>query len=121
MRRVVQKGNGGEEGCGAACVAMIAGVTYDEARSRLPAHCDTRGTTSEELRAALQTFSIETEKLQPIGRADHTNFPFDAVLRGKLDEEDEHWAVWEAERGRVLDPYKPGGEFRCTSFIKVVR
>ena len=121
MRLVTQKGDDGEEGCGAACVAMIAGVTYDEARARLPAHCDTRGTTSEELRAALLTSGIETEERRPIGSADHTSFDFDAVLRGKLDKKHEHWAVWEAKRVRVLDPYKPGGAFRCTSYVKVNR
>ena len=121
MRLVTQKGNDGEEGCGAACVAMIAGVTYDEARSRLPAHCDARGTTSEELRTAIQSFGIETDGLRRIASADYTSFAFDAVLRGKMDEEDEHWVVWEANRKRVLDPYEPGGAFRCTSYVKVNR
>ncbi|WP_237482708.1 cysteine peptidase family C39 domain-containing protein [Lichenibacterium dinghuense] len=117
MRLVTQKH---ENDCGAACVAIIAGVSLNEAKGRLPAHCEIRGTSSQELRTALLTFGVDTDELKRIGSADYTSFAFDAVLRGKLDDDD-HWVVWEAKRKRVLDPYKPGGEFRCTSYVKVNR
>ena len=100
---------------------MIAGVGLDGAKERLPVHCETRGTSSQELRAALLTFGVEAEELRPIRSLDFEAFAFDAVLRGKLDEEDEHWVVWEAKRKRVLEPYQPGGTFRCTSYVKVNR
>ena len=54
-----------------------------------------------------------------IRQLNYPSFRFNAVLRGKLGGE-WHWAVWDADRRKLLDPYKPGGKFRCTSFIKVV-
>ena len=78
-----------------------------------------RGTYSHELRKQLEYYEIQTEPRKPIRRLNYQSFRFNAVLRGKLGGE-WHWTVWDADRGKLLDPYKPGGRFRCTSFIKVV-
>ena len=115
MRRVYQSGG---EGCGIACVAMLAETTYAAAKLRVP-HWEERGTYSHELRKQLEYYEIQTEPRKPIRRLNYQSFGFNAVLHGKLGPE-WHWAVWDAERGKLLDPYKPGGRFRCTSFIKVV-
>ena len=115
MRRVFQSGG---EGCGIACVAMLAGTTYAAAKRRVP-HWEDRGTYSDELRKELEYYEIQTEPRKPIRRLNYQSFRFNAVLHGKLGGE-WHWAVWDADRGKLLDPYKPGGRFRCTSFIKVV-
>jgi hypothetical protein len=115
MRRVFQ--NGGE-GCGIACVAMLAGTTYAAAKRRVP-HWEGRGTYAHELRRELEHYKIKTERPMPIRRLDYASFRFNAVLHGKHGAE-WHWAVWDADRGKLLDPYKPGGRFRCTFFIKVV-
>jgi hypothetical protein len=115
MRRVYQSGG---EGCGIACVAMLAETTYAAAKRRVP-HWEDRGTYSRELRNELDYYEIQTEPRKPIRQLNYQSFRFNAVLRGKL-RGDWHWAVWDADRRKLLDPYKPGGRFRCTSFIKVV-
>ena len=115
MRRVYQSGG---EGCGIACVAMLAETTYAAAKRRVP-HWEGRGTYAHELRRELEHYKIKTERPMPIRRLDYASFRFNAVLHGKHGAE-WHWAVWDADRGKLLDPYKPGGRFRCTFFIKVV-
>ena len=115
MRRVCQSGG---EGCGIAWVAMLAGITYAAAKRRVP-HWEERGTYSHELRKQLEYYEIQTEPRKPIRRLNYKSFGFNAVLRVKLGGE-WHWAVWDADRGKLLNPYKPGGRFRCTSFIRVV-
>ena len=115
MRRVYQSG---KEGCGIACVAMLAGTTYAAAKQRVP-HWEDRGTYTDELRKELEYYEIQTEPRKPIRGLNYQSFRFNAVLRGKLGGE-WHWAVWDADRRKLLDPYTPGGRFRCTSFIKVV-
>ncbi len=119
MRRVLQNG---EEECGTACVAMLAGVTLVEARERFTARCQTEGATISELRAAAQSFGVETDPRRAIrGRAVET-FDFDAVLRGTLDGE-AHWCVWDAKQRKRLDPYKGAEayEWVCRSYLKVTR
>jgi hypothetical protein len=115
MRRVFQSGG---EGCGIACVAMLAETTYAAAKVRVP-DWEARGTYSHELRKELRYRGIQTEALKPIRRLNFESFRFNAVLRGKLGGE-WHWAVWDADRRKLLDPYKLEGKLRCTSFIKVV-
>ena len=68
------------------------------------------GTYSDELRKELEYYEIQTEPRKPIRRLNYQCFMFDAVLHGKLGRE-WHWAVWDAERGKLLDPYKPEASF----------
>jgi hypothetical protein len=96
---------------------MLAGITYAAAKRRVP-HWEDRGTYSHELRKELEYFEIQTEPRKLIRRLNYASFRFNAVLHGKLGGE-WHWAVWDADRRKLLDPCKPGGRFRCTSFIKV--
>lgn len=117
MKRVAQEN---ENDCAAACVAMLAGVTLDGAKTLLPARCEAYGTFTKHLRDALLVYGLETDALRSIGNRDFADFSFDAALRGWL-EDDWHWVVWDAKRKKVLDPYEPGYVFRCTSFVKVTR
>lgn len=119
MRRVFQNG---EEECGTACVAMLAGVTLSEARERFPTRCQTEGATIAELRAAALSFGVETDGRRPILNRDVEAFDFDAVLRGTLDGE-AHWCVWDAKQRKRLDPYKGAEEYKwvCRSYLKVTR
>ena len=105
------------EGCGIACVAMLAETTYAAAKRRVP-DWEGRGTYAHELRKELEHYKIRTEPPKRIRRLDYESFGFNAVLHGKHGAE-WHWAVWDAGRGQLLDPYRSGGKFRRTSFIKV--
>ena len=117
MERVIQNG---EEECGTACVAMLAGVTLNEARGRFPARCQTEGATIAELRAAALSFGIETDGRRPILKRKFEAFDFDAVLLGTLDG-DPHWCVWDAEERKRLDPYDGAEAYAwvCRSYLKV--
>lgn len=119
MRRVFQNG---EEECGAACVAMLAGVTLAEAREHFPAPCQTKGATIAELRAAALSFGVETDARRPILNRNFKEFDFDAVLLGTLGG-DPHWSVWYAKDRKRLDPYKEAGkwEWICRSYLKVTK
>ena len=70
MRRVYQSGG---EGCGIACVAMLAETTYAAAKRRVP-HWEDRGTYSDELRKELEYYEIQTEPRKPIRRLNYAIF-----------------------------------------------
>jgi ABC-type bacteriocin/lantibiotic exporter with double-glycine peptidase domain len=110
-----------EEGCGIACVAMVAGTTYRKAKDRLPKSWEIKGTTKKQMLKGLQSYAIATGKPKRIDtKDDYKQFEFDAVLHGFLDNE-LHWTVWDSKRGKLLDPYRPKLKFRCTSFIRIER
>jgi hypothetical protein len=119
MRLVHQKG---EDGCGIACVAMLAGTNYKKAKSTLPKYWEPEGTTKKQMLRGLHLYGIATREPQPIGNRDYEEFKFDAALLGYLGPE-MHWTVWDAEREKLLDPYRPRQgdrlKFRCTSFIRI--
>ena len=117
MRRTQQKG---EDGCGIACVAMLAGTTYKKAKDKLPDFWETKGTTKKQMRYGLRhCYGIKTTKPKPIGSKNYERFKFDAVLHGYLGGE-LHWTIWDSEGEKLLDPYRPQLKFRCTSFIRII-
>src|SRR5664280_55105 len=117
MRRVRQKG---EEGCGIACVAMVARTTYKKAKEKLGGYWESEGTTKKQMLKGLRCYGIIPSKPTPIARKDYEEFKFDAVLLGYLQGK-MHWTVWDSKRETLLDPYRSQREarlrFRCTSFI----
>jgi hypothetical protein len=117
MRRIRQRG---EDGCGIACVAMVADITYACAKERMPGQ-EVNGTSSSQLRAALKSCGFKTRRLKPIRGLDYKSFKFNAVLQGFLEGDHElHLVVWDSKRKRILDPYEPSMEFRCTSFVQIL-
>ncbi len=103
---------------------MIAGISYKEAKAKMPDECERNGTTSAQLRAALTAFGISTSEKRSLRGKDFHSFSCDAVLHGWAEDE-WHWVVWESKRQRVLDPYEPPlGDppliFECKSFIKIL-
>jgi hypothetical protein len=115
MRLVHQKG---EDGCGIACVAMVADTTYKTAKDKLPKYWESEGTTKKQMLRGLHRHGIVTSKPKPIGGKEYENFKFDGVLLGYLDNE-MHWSVWDSNREELLDPYRSRLKFRCTSFIRI--
>ncbi len=121
IKFVPQRGHG----CGIACVAMLAGVSYDEAKTAFPPDPDreAQGTSAKDVMEALARFGIRAEALKPSAREAYLSFESDAVLRGEIKEPGEnndwHWVVWDGERRKILDPYRPKHEFRCTSFLRI--
>jgi hypothetical protein len=108
MKRISQLD---EDGCGVACVAMIAGVSYHEARKRMFGDQNVTVTRTRELREALRDFGIAcTGKLIPSTRRRHyKKLEQDAILKVKSlrsGKKDWHWMVWDNRRKRALDPEK---------------
>lgn len=108
MRRIVQID---DNGCGAACVAIIAGITYRQAVERLGSL--ENPTSDGQIRAALHSFGITLG-----GRIDtllqtFDDLKVDGLLEAEICEAPDrqgkswvHWMVWDAEVQAVIDPTK---------------
>lgn len=124
MKRVVQVD---DEGCGIACVAMLADTSYKKVRNRIFGKRCVVPTDTKSIRKALRKFGIASAKnLIRSTRAQHyTNLQQDALLRVKLPKRDApnwHWIVWDARRQRFLDPdADPYVNPPVTSFLTINR
>lgn len=105
MRRVVQENN---SDCGVACVAMLAGVEYDEAYKAVYGKGRKGLTSSGKLRAALTKLGrppVEGRMVSK-GRTTLKSLPHDALLKVQpLTCSTKHWVVWDKKRQKKLDPY----------------
>ena len=107
-------------GCGIACVAMIANVPYSKAAEKMPTTCSSDGTTVKAMKTALSAFGIRAGYDGIRGRK-YRNLKFDAILCGNAAG-DTHWVVWDHKRKLKLDPYKGAPlRFECTSFFRILR
>lgn len=113
MRRVQQEH---ENSCGAACVAMLSGCTYEEAVGLVGS-----GTTSErQLRKGLRQKGVELGENALDGKAVFSGMKADGLLRARimnpqdLDERWSHWLVWDAKIGAILDPTRQAVKARFT-------
>jgi hypothetical protein len=114
------------DGCGVACVAMIAGVGYHEARKTF--HKDEKtGQSTTDVRQALAKFDVAcARRLVRLPSGHYRNLKQDAILRTRTRSDgDSHWIVWDAKRKKFLDP-EPNKEVRyakppVTSFLAVRR
>lgn len=106
MRRVEQKE---KFGCGVACVAMLAGLSYSQARQHAP-EITKDGLDTDEIRLLARKVGVSLDRrLQSFfGRKPHDVLNQDAMLmvnnlrlrHGIVG----HWVVWDARRRTVLDP-----------------
>ena len=105
LRRVLQRH---DHGCGIACIAMLAQVSYDEARAAIFGDTPCESTSLDDLRWALRYFGFRLPwRMTPFWEVCHTGLKQDALLA--LDPAPNgmwHWAVWDAEKRRILDPLK---------------
>ena len=105
IKRVIQKH---DDGCGIACLAMLAGVSYGEACDTIFGDSQGDSTSLEDLRWALKYYGLSTpERMTPFWEADYTQLRQHALLA--LDPAPNgqwHWAVWDALRKRIVDPLK---------------
>ena len=110
-----------ETDCGVACLAMLAGISWAEARKVLFGRWRRKNfyTEKEEMRAALRRFGIITAK-RLVRCKDPRRLKRDALLNTNLlVDGNSHWAVWDAKRKKVLDPYYK--RTRCFSCLVVLR
>jgi hypothetical protein len=104
MKRVAQKD---EQGCGVACVAMLAHVSYDEARERMFPGKKGGLTTDEMIRRALRYYGIGLGRRFSLRGKGYSDLQKDGLLRSSISWNDAkwfHWMVWDARSQAILDP-----------------
>jgi hypothetical protein len=134
MKQVFQKH---ENGCGMACVAMVAGVSYDTACNKLFRTKSGRGTYSNtsQIKKALRRADLRTSrkcirfknggvwsskasKISPILGTDAI-----MICRSKkqLGTGSWHWVVWDHRAKRLRDPQEHPLNRKITSYLPVFR
>ena len=109
MKRVSQEHH---NGCGIACVAMIAGVTYGEAQTAIfgKRRVRVKRTRARHLQKAFRKLGIDSSKLIELSQhLNYKNLKRDAILKVKsLRSKGRmwHWIVWDAKREAFIDPVK---------------
>jgi hypothetical protein len=125
MKHVLQEN---EEGCGVACVAMIAGVSYWDARvaifGKKQRYLHT--TFTSDLVKGLRKLGFRSGgKLTRLGQkskiSDYRDIPQNAILKvNRRKNGSWHWIVWDAAARCTRDPLKPAYKRpRCSSFLTV--
>jgi hypothetical protein len=108
IRRVFQKH---DHGCGIACVAMLAGCSYDEARVAIFGDTAIDATSLEDLQLALSYFGLQpADRAIPFWEARYNQLSQPALLITNPDQHGNwHATVWDPGRRRILDPLKASG------------
>src|SRR5438270_5264491 len=93
--------------CGVACVAMLAGVSYEKANKALFPKTSPRITSSGKLAKALRTLGRKplVDRMISLKRIDFNDLRHDALIGVVMDGSCKHWVVWDANKRRILDPY----------------
>lgn len=120
VRRVVQKDR---DGCGVACVAMLAGVTYRQAKDVMFGDDSVSLTSTADLYNALKVLRKRPsgKRLVPLRTQSYRDLDTNALLKvGRPGKSWWHWIVWDAKRKKFLDPNTPSiRRPRVTSFLYV--
>lgn len=107
MRRIAQMD---PEGCGVACVAMLAKCSYKRARDILfPEGQEVRATKHDQLRAALKELGVHLGPGRRLSQYSYCDLGVDGLLRVRVKKGSRepwwHWMVWDAKSSAILDPY----------------
>jgi hypothetical protein len=104
MKRIVQCD---DNGCGAACVAIVACVDYPDAVKRV----GTKSTTKpDQLRAALQFYGITLGEPISASSVKFSDLKADGLMYARLTPIKgnkggwNHWLVWDDKRQAIIDP-----------------
>lgn len=107
MRRIEQEH---ENGCGVACVAMLAGVTYRHACIRMfPDGRGGRCSGDQIIRMTLKKhYDIRLGKRRRLKDETFNDLQQDGLLEGVCHWRGSsrwgHWVVWDAKKKAILDP-----------------
>lgn len=109
--------------CGIACLAMLAGISWVKARNALFRPGEKSFYTHKATMIdALRRFGVITSKRLVVCK-NPRRLKKDALLRTNvLANGNWHWAVWDAKREKVLDPYyKRTRFFSCVTVLRRTR
>src|SRR5437879_4505212 len=120
MKHIIQED---ENGCGVACVAMLANVSYGMARKTMFGRGDVKPTSTADLRKALLAFSLKpADLLIPLRTRHYSSLRERAILKVNVRKRNYwHWVVWNPNQG-ILDPAKPRDRYkrlRSISYLTV--
>ena len=107
-------------GCGIACVAMLGGVSYDEAQKVLFPKGAIRLTSSGKLFAALKKLGRKPvgDRMISLKRIDFDDLANDCLV-GTLLGKDRHWVVWDAAARKIRDPYRGDYQLKVVKYMPV--
>ena len=107
-------------GCGIACVAMLGGVTYEEARQVLFPKSAVRLTSSGKLFAALKKLGRKPagDRMVSLKFIDFDHLADDCLI-GALLGKDKHWVVWDSDAKKIRDPFRGGYELRVIKYMRI--
>ena len=113
-----------ENGCGLACVAMVAGRPYSAIRKILGS--DEVGPTQlRKLRQIMRQHGIAAgERMIPLRSRTPFELPFDALIKmnPRRNGREWHWVIWDHRRRRILDPkVPPYKRWKFVSFVRLHR
>jgi ABC-type bacteriocin/lantibiotic exporter with double-glycine peptidase domain len=97
-----------DDDCGIACVAMLAGVTYERAKSKIFGDRDIELTQAPMLRDALRELGRKPARgVVPLRGRDYRTLEHPALLKvnPRKGGMEWHWVVWTGSR--ILDPKNP--------------
>jgi hypothetical protein len=112
--RLIKQGD--PYGCGLACVAMLAGISYAAVRKTYRELSDTTRYDAVEptqlpmLKKIMGRHGVVVEgRMRRIGDQSLNELDCDALLKvnPRADGEEWHWVIWDHRRRRVLDPKVP--------------
>ena len=87
-----------ENDCGVACVAMLAGTSYEEARTVIYPKGRSKLTKTKDLHEALIKLGRKplSDRRQPFGSKTPRDLNTDALIFVEMDNGDDskHWVVW---------------------------
>lgn len=112
-----------ENDCGVACVAMLAGTSYDEARAVIYPKGRSKLTKTKDLSKALVKLGRKplSDRRQPFGSKVPQDLDTDALVFVEMDNGDDskHWIVWDAKAKKLRDPYHAKHEHRFRGYLAV--
>lgn len=120
MKTIKQKE---ENDCGVACVAMLAGASYDEARALIHPNGRSKLTKTKDLSNALIKLGRKplSDRRQPFGSKTPRDLDTDALVFVEMDDGDDskHWIVWDAKAKKLRDPYHTKYEHRLRGYLAI--
>jgi hypothetical protein len=113
-----------ETDCGAAAVATLCGVPYEQAAAVVYEGRKVGVTASGRLLNAIRHFGGEplTAKCVARGECDLTELNHDALLKCQMiidKKRTTHWAAWDCESQTIRDPYGYWYPLLVTHFVEI--
>ena len=120
MKTIKQKE---ENDCGVACVAMLTGKTYEEARADIYPSGRSKLTKTKDLSKALVKLGRKplSDRRQPFGSKTPRDLDTDALVFVEMDDgnDSKHWVVWDAKAKKLRDPYYTKHDHHLRGYLAV--